>query len=276
MGYIEINSLDREEIELYTRYNENQLAKANEPGLGYFVAESPEVINRALAAGYEPISFLVEKENISGAVETTMNSCEVPIYVLEHEIIKELPGYGLTRGMLCLFKRKELKSVLEVIKDAKNIVILEDVMNPTNTGAIVRSAAALNIDAIIFTGGCADPLYRRAARVSMGTVFQIPWTYFDKKSNWPDECIGMIKDAGFKTIATALLDNTLDIRDEKVHSHEKKAIILGTEGTGIKQETLSLCDYTVKIPMSHGVDSLNVAAASAVTFWEMTRGDKLL
>ena len=276
MGYIEINSLDREEIELYTRYNENQLAKANEPGLGYFVAESPEVINRALAAGYEPISFLVEKENISGAVETTMNSCEVPIYVLEHEIIKELPGYGLTRGMLCLFKRKSLKSVSEVINDAKNIVILEDVMNPTNTGAIVRSAAALNIDAIIFTGGCADPLYRRAARVSMGTVFQIPWTYFDKKSNWPDECIGMIKDAGFKTIATALLDNTLDIRDEKVHSHEKKAIILGTEGTGIKQETLSLCDYTVKIPMSHGVDSLNVAAASAVTFWEMTRGDKLL
>ena len=276
MNYIEIDSLARKEIELYTRYNENQLAKANEPEPGYFVAESPEVINRALNASYEPVSFLVDRDNINEVVENTIKRCSVPVYVLEHDVIKDLPGYGLTRGMLCLFKRKELKSVLEVIKDAKNIVILEDVMNPTNTGAIVRSAAALNIDAIIFTGGCADPLYRRAARVSMGTVFQIPWTYFDKKSNWPDECIGMIKDAGFKTIATALLDNTLDIRDEKVHSHEKKAIILGTEGTGIKQETLSLCDYTVKIPMSHGVDSLNVAAASAVTFWEMTRGDKLL
>lgn len=271
MKYIEIDSLSCEEIKLYTNYNENQLYRINEPAPGLFVAESSEVINRALAAGYEPVSFLVEKENITDAVENTMRKCDVPVYVGSHEVLNDLPGYGLTRGMLCLMKRKQLLDVSEVIADAKNIVILEDVMNPTNIGAIMRSAAALNIDAALFTCGCSDPLYRRAARVSMGTVFQMPWTFFNKKTEWPLTGIQMIKDAGFTIIATALLDDTLDIRDERIRSLEKKAIILGTEGTGIKKETLSLCDYTVKIPMSHGVDSLNVAAASAVTFWEMTR-----
>ena len=271
MKYLEIDSLSCEEIKLYTDYNENQLYRINEPAPGLFVAESPEVINRALAAGYEPVSFLVEKENITDAVEDTMGKCDVPVYVGSHEVLNNLPGYGLTRGMLCLMKRKQLLDVSEVIADAKNIVILEDVMNPTNIGAIMRSAAALNIDAALFTCGCSDPLYRRAARVSMGTVFQMPWTFFNKKTEWPFTGIQMIKDAGFTIIATALLDDTLDIRDERIRSLEKKAIILGTEGTGIKKETLSLCDYTVKIPMSHGVDSLNVAAASAVTFWEMTR-----
>lgn len=271
MKYLEIDSLSCEEIKLYTDYNENQLYRINEPAPGLFVAESPEVINRALEAGYEPVSFLVEKENITDAVEDTMGKCDVPVYVGSHEVLNNLPGYGLTRGMLCLMKRKQLLDVSEVIADAKNIVILEDVMNPTNIGAIMRSAAALNIDAALFTCGCSDPLYRRAARVSMGTVFQMPWTFFNKKTEWPLTGIQMIKDAGFTIIATALLDDTLDIRDERIRSLEKKAIILGTEGTGIKKETLSLCDYTVKIPMSHGVDSLNVAAASAVTFWEMTR-----
>lgn len=269
MKYIEIKSLLDPEIETYVKYSENQLARINEPNLGLFVTESPEVINRALNATYEPVSFLVEKDNLTDAVLATMEKCDVPVYVLEHEIIKELPGYGLTRGMLCLMKRKPLPSVSDVIKDARNIVILEDVMNPTNVGAIMRSAAALNADAMLFTGGCSDPLYRRAARVSMGTVFQVPWTYFDKKQVWPDEGINYLKEQGFSIIATALLDDTLDIRDEKIHSCEKKAIILGTEGTGIRKETLNLCDYTVKIPMSDGVDSLNVAAASAVTFWEL-------
>ena len=271
MNYIEINTLDDEKIELYTKYNENQLYHINEPEAGYFVCESPEVINRALTAGYEPVSFLVEKENINEAVSNTMNKCDVPVFVCDHEIIKDLPGYGLTRGMLCMMKRKSLPSVHDVIRNAKTIVILEDVMNPTNIGAITRSAAALNIDALLFTTGSADPLYRRAARVSMGTVFQMPWTFFDKRTKWPEDGINQIKEAGFSVIATALLDNTLDIRDKKVHQCEKKAIILGTEGTGIKSETLNLCDFTVKIPMSHGVDSLNVAAASAVTFWELTR-----
>lgn len=271
MKYIDVKSLDSDDIKLYTEYNENQLFRYNEPHPGLFVAESPEVINRALNALYEPISFLVEKENITDSVEMTMARCDVPVYVSSHEILKDLPGYGLTRGMLCLLKRKKLPSVEEIVSSAKNIVVLEDVMNPSNIGAIIRSAAALNIDAALFTKGCSDPLYRRAARVSMGTVFQMPWTFFDKKMNYPDSAIEILKDMGFGIIATALLDDTLDIRDERIHKLDKKAIILGTEGTGIKKETLQLCDYTVKIPMSHGVDSLNVAAASAVTFWELSR-----
>lgn len=271
MKYIEISSLGCAEIELYTKYNENQLFHINEPDYGYFVAESPEVINRAINASYEPVSFLVEKENITDAVEETFCKCDVPVYIGEHEILKDLPGYGLTRGMLCMMKRKPLKSISEIIDNAKIIVILEDVMNPTNVGAIMRSAAALNIDAMLLTSGCADPLYRRAARVSMGTVFQMPWTVFDKNTNWPYDGMNLIKEMGFSVIATALKEDTLDIRDKAIHDQEKKAIVLGTEGTGIKDETLSLCDYTVKIPMAHGVDSLNVAAASAVTFWEMTR-----
>lgn len=274
MNYIEINSLSDEKINEYVNYTENQLARINEPELGLFVAESSEVINRALNANYEPVSFLVEKENINEAVLSTMSQCDVPVYIGTHDTMKDLPGYGLTRGMLCMLNRKPLPIIDDVIDNASTIVILEDVMNPTNIGAIMRSAAALNIDGVLLTKGCADPLYRRASRVSMGTVFQMPWTYFDKKITWPEEGINILKQKGYTVIATALLDNTLDIRDEKISSCEKKAIILGTEGTGIRKETLELCDYTVKIPMSHGVDSLNVAAASAVTFWEMTRNKK--
>ena len=275
MEHIEIKSLSDERIKLYIDYNENQLFHVNEPEPGYFVSESPEVIKRALQAGYEPVSFLVEEENITEAVSSTMDGCNVPVYTGTHEVLKDIAGYGLTRGMLCMMKRKYQENFSDfsskVLYNAKTIVILEDVMNPTNIGAIVRSAAAMNIDALLFTSGCADPLYRRASRVSMGTVFQMPWTFFDKNMSWPLEGIKAIKDMGFSVIATALLDDTLDIRDERIKKCEKKAIILGTEGTGIKEETLNLCDYTVKIPMSHGVDSLNVAAASAVTFWEMTR-----
>lgn len=271
MNIIEIDSLNREELSLFTRYNENQLYRINEPEPGYFVAESPEVINRALYAGYEPICFLAERQNLTDAVISTIEKCDVPVYIGEHETLCDLPGYGITRGMLCVLKRKPLADVLSITENAKNIAILEDVMNPTNIGAIFRSAAALNIDAVLLTRGCADPLYRRAARVSMGTVFQIPWTFFDKKIIWPEQGIKLLKQARFNIIAMALKDNTLDISDEIIHACDRKAIILGTEGTGIKDDTLSMCDYTVKIPMSHGVDSLNVAAASAVTFWEITK-----
>ncbi|MDO4187515.1 MAG: RNA methyltransferase [Lachnospiraceae bacterium] len=275
MEYTEIKSLSDERISLYIDYNENQLFHVNEPAPGYFVAESCEVIERALNASYEPVSFLAEKENITDEIRSTMDKCNVPVYVGTHDVLKNIAGYGLTRGMLCMMKRKTLISIAEfvseILSEAKTIVILEDVMNPTNVGAIVRSAAAMNIDALLFTSGCADPLYRRASRVSMGTVFQMPWTFFDKKTGWPDSGIKILKESGFSIIATALLDDTLDIRDERIKNCEKKAIILGTEGTGIRKETLELCDYTVKIPMAHGVDSLNVAAASAVTFWEMTR-----
>jgi len=269
MNYIEISSLDDSRIELYTKYNENQLYHYNEPGTGLFVAESAEVIGRALNAGYEPLSFLAEKENITEAVYNVMDRCNVPVYTADHEILKELPGYGMTRGMLCLFKRKPLMKVADVIENAKTIAILEDVMNPTNVGAIMRSAAAFNIDAVLLTSGCSDPLYRRAARVSMGTVFQVPWTFIE--GSWPENSMKEISEAGFTTISMALRDNTLDIRDKRISSPEKKAIILGSEGPGLKDETLDMCDYTVKIPMSHGVDSLNVAAASAVAFWELTR-----
>lgn len=269
MKVIFIDSLDAEEIEFYTKYNENQLYHANEPDIGYFIAESPEVINRALAAGYEPVSFLVEEENMSDSVIRSIEKTDVPVYVGKNEILCKLTGYGLTRGMLCLFKRKPLANVEDIIGTWNNIAILEDVMNPTNVGAIVRSAAALNIDGIIFTNGCADPLYRRAARVSMGTIFQIPWTFVDKKEKWPLDVVSLLKSKGYSIIAMALKDDTFDIRDSRLHEQTKKAIILGTEGTGIKDETLEMCDFTVKIPMSHGVDSLNVAAASAVAFYAL-------
>lgn len=275
MNYEIITSLNDAKIQLYTAYSEPQLAHIYEPDPGVFIAESPEVIDRALNAGYEPLSFLAEECNLTDKVLATINGCQekynIPVYLSSHDVLSALPGYGLTRGMLCAFRRRPHKSVDELISCSRNIAILEDVMNPSNIGAIIRSAAALNIDALLLTNGCADPLYRRAARVSMGTVFQVPWTYFDKKATWPDAGIDIVKSSGYTVIATALTENTLDIRDERLLSCEKKAIILGTEGTGIKEETLALCDYTVKIPMAHNVDSLNVSAASAVTFWEFTR-----
>ena len=268
----EITTLSDNRIDIFTKYNENQLFHIYEPEAGLFIAESPEVIKRAINAKYDPVSFLVQRENITDSVLQTMEMCDVPVYVGAGDVLKDIPGYGLTRGMLCAFRRKPLPSLDEILNNSNTIAILEDVMNPTNVGAIMRSAAALNIDALVLTQGCSDPLYRRAARVSMGTVFQVPWTVIDKHTIWPDDAISTIKNAGYNIVATALLDDTLDIRDPRVHDRSKKlAIMLGTEGTGIKNETLKLCDFTVKIPMSHNVDSLNVAAASAVTFWEFTR-----
>ncbi len=268
---IEITNFEFPELDVYARLNESQLLHFNEPNPGIFIAESPKVIERALNAGYHPISFLIEKKEIGAQAEEIFARWEsVPVYTAEFEVLKQLTGFGLTRGMLCAMERLSLKSVEEVCKNARRIAVLENVVNPTNVGAIFRSAAALNMDAVLLTPACSDPLYRRAARVSMGTVFQVPWTFFDKKKvSWPDGGIQLLKEMGFQTAAMALTDDSVSIDDKNLMEEEKLAIVLGTEGEGLAKRTIATCDYTVKIPMMHGVDSLNVAAASAVAFWQL-------
>lgn len=268
---IEITNFEFPELDVYARLNESQLLHFNEPNPGIFIAESPKVIERALNAGYHPISFLIEKKEIGAQAEEIFARWEsVPVYTAEFEVLKQLTGFGLTRGMLCAMERLSLKSVEEVCKNARRIAVLENVVNPTNVGAIFRSAAALNMDAVLLTPACRDPLYRRAARVSMGTVFQVPWTFFDKKKvSWPDGGIQLLKEMGFQTAAMALTDDSVSIDDKNLMAEEKLAIVLGTEGEGLAKHTIATCDYTVKIPMMHGVDSLNVAAASAVAFWQL-------
>lgn len=268
---IEITNFEFPELDVYARLNESQLLHFNEPNPGIFIAESPKVIERALNAGYHPISFLIEKKEIGAQAEEIFSRWEsVPVYTAEFEVLKQLTGFGLTRGMLCAMERLSLKSVEEVCKNARRIAVLENVVNPTNVGAIFRSAAALNMDAVLLTPACSDPLYRRAARVSMGTVFQVPWTFFGKKKvSWPDEGIQLLKEMGFQTAAMALTDDSVSIDDKNLMAEEKLAIVLGTEGEGLAKHTIATCDYTVKIPMMHGVDSLNVAAASAVAFWQL-------
>ena len=268
---IEITNFEFPELDVYARLNESQLLHFNEPNPGIFIAESPKVIERALNAGYHPISFLIEKKEIGAQAEEIFARWEsVPVYTAEFEVLKQLTGFGLTRGMLCAMERLSLKSVEEVCKNARKIAVLENVANPTNVGAIFRSAAALNMDAVLLTPACSDPLYRRAARVSMGTVFQVPWTFFDKKKvSWPDGGIQLLKEMGFQTAAMALTDDSVSIDDKNLMAEEKLAIVLGTEGEGLAKHTIATCDYTVKIPMMHGVDSLNVAAASAVAFWQL-------
>lgn len=268
---IEITNFEFPELDVYARLNESQLLHFNEPNPGIFIAESPKVIERALNAGYHPISFLIEKKEIGAQAEEIFSRWEsVPVYTAEFEVLKQLTGFGLTRGMLCAMERLSLKSVEEVCKNARRIAVLENVVNPTNVGAIFRSAAALNMDAVLLTPACSDPLYRRAARVSMGTVFQVPWTFFDKKKvSWPDGGIQLLKEMGFQTVAMALTDDSVSIDDKNLMEEEKLAIVLGTEGEGLAKRTIATCDYTVKIPMMHGVDSLNVAAASAVAFWQL-------
>ncbi|MFR5728372.1 TrmH family RNA methyltransferase [Blautia stercoris] len=268
---IEITNFEFPELDVYARLNESQLLHFNEPNPGIFIAESPKVIERALNAGYHPISFLIEKKEIGAQAEEIFSRWEsVPVYTAEFEVLKQLTGFGLTRGMLCAMERLSLKSVEEVCKNARRIAVLENVVNPTNVGAIFRSVAALNMDAVLLTPACSDPLYRRAARVSMGTVFQVPWTFFDKKKvSWPDGGIQLLKEMGFQTAAMALTDDSVSIDDKNLMAEEKLAIVLGTEGEGLAKRTIATCDYTVKIPMMHGVDSLNVAAASAVAFWQL-------
>ena len=269
----EITDFDAPELDVYARLTENQLLNRAEPEKGMFIAESPKVIERALNAGCVPVSCLVEKRQIENEIEEVMEvlkrCSQVPVYTAEFEVLTKLTGFALTRGMLCAMYRPKLPTMEEICRNARRIAVLEEVVNPTNVGAIFRSAAALNMDAVILTAGCSNPLYRRAIRVSMGTVFQIPWTILDKNMAWPEEGMQALKAAGFRTAAFALRNDSVAIDDPKLASEEKLAILLGTEGDGLASATMAECDYTVKIPMSHGVDSLNVAAASAVAFWEL-------
>ena len=268
---IEITDFYAPELDVYARLNENQLLNRADPANALFIAESPKVVERAMNAGYEPVSMLVEKKHIEAeAKEVIARAGNIPVYTAEFEVLKKLTGFALTRGVLCAMRRRALPKVEDVCQGARRIAILENVMNPTNVGAIFRSAAALNIDAVLLTPACSNPLYRRSARVSMGTVFQIPWTYlYGDDADWPHPGIDRLKELGFKTAAMALCDESVSIDDEKLMAEEKLAIILGTEGDGLATATIADCDYTVKIPMSHGVDSLNVAAASAVAFWQL-------
>ena len=257
--------LQSEALSLYTAYNENQLQHIYEPAPGVFIAESPNVIQRALQAGYEPLSFLAEESELPKAEALLAEAGDVPAFVLSAAEFRQLTGFPMTRGLLCALRRRPLPSVEAIVKDARRIVVLENVVNPTNVGAIFRSAAALGMDAVVLSSGCSDPLYRRAARVSMGTVFQIPWTIFPKKrgeQNGAD--MEKLRALDFQAAALALRDDSIGIEDPRLRETERLALVLGTEGDGLRPETIAACDYTVKIPMAHGVDSLNVAAASAV------------
>lgn len=272
---IKISNLNEKEIWPYVSRSEVGLLRCNEPQPGIFVAESPNVIERAINAGYEPVSFLIEQKYLDGSIRDGMVRFElierfpdVPVYTACREVLKDLIGYNLTRGMLAAFKRKRLMSLSEIIKGKRRIAVLEDIVNPTNIGAIFRSAAALKMDAVILSYGCSDPLYKRASRVAMGNVFLLPWTIMDK-GMWPDEGMKILRSEGFKTAAMALCNDSVSIADKNLHQEEKLALILGTEGSGLLDETIKQCDYTVKIPMADGVDSLNVAAAAAVAFWEL-------
>lgn len=261
---INITDFSAPQLDFYARLSEKQLLHYYEPDTGLFVAESPKVIERALNAGHTAVSFLAEDKHIDTQAKDIIAHCgDVPVYTAPFDVLTQLTGFELTRGMLAVMRRNKLPSIAEVCKNARRVVVLEKVMNPTNIGAIFRSAAALGMDAVLLTEGCSDPLYRRAARVSMGTVFQIPWTFVE--SNWQEE----IKALGFKTAAMALCDNTVDIDNPQLMAEQKLAVVMGTEGDGLALDTIASCDYTVKIPMSHGVDSLNVAAASAVAFWQL-------
>lgn len=269
---IEITDFDAPELDVYARLTEAQLLNKDHPEAGLFIAESPKVISRALDGGYELVSVLVEKKQVLEDAETiaVLGKCgNVPVYTAEFEVLTKLTGFKLTRGMLCAMKRRRLPDLQEICNGCDRIAVLENVMNPTNVGAIFRSAAALHMDAVILTGGCSNPLYRRASRVSMGTVFQIPWTFVDNSVIWPEEGMKILRELGFKTAAMALKEDSVSIDDPELMKEDKLAVILGTEGDGLAPETIADCDYTVMIPMSHGVDSLNVAAASAVAFWQL-------
>lgn len=268
---IEITDFSAPELDIYARLTENQLINRHEPEKGLFIAESPIVVERALDAGYIPVSLLLERKHIDGQARDVIARCgDIPVYTADFDVLTNLTGFALTRGVLCAMRRKPLPSPESICANARRIAILENVMNPTNIGAIFRSAAALNMDAVLLTPACSNPLYRRAIRVSMGTVFQIPWTIFDETTmSWPADGMQKLRELGFKTAAMALCDNSVSIDNPTLMAEEKLAIILGTEGDGLATATIADCDYTVRIPMSHGVDSLNVAAASAVAFWQL-------
>ncbi len=282
LNVIEIKDFNAPELDIYARCTEARLLNKDHPEEGMFIAESPKVIGRALDAGYEPLSVLVEKKQMEENEETSQimnrfDDTKVSIFTADFEVLTKLTGFKLTRGMLCAMRRKPLRKFQDLCDGINRIAILENVQNPTNVGAIFRSAAALNMGAIFLSPGCSDPLYRRASRVSMGTVFQIPWTFIRDSNEmrckreviWPKQAIAELKKLGYKTAALALTDDSVGIDDSELMKEEKLAVILGNEGEGLESETIALCDYTVKIPMTHGVDSLNVAAASAVAFWQL-------
>ena len=270
LNIIEIKDFALTELQPYTCKSEVQLLRYFEPKPGIFIAESAKVISRALDAGYEPVSLLIEKERIATAqVQGIIERCgKVPIYTADTALLIQLTGFNLTQGVLCVMKRCSLPDIEAVCSGTKRIAVLEDVMNPTNIGAVFRSAAALNFDAVLLTPACCDPLYRRSVRVSMGTVFQIPWTYFDCAS---PEYVKKLKLMGFSTMAMALRNDSVSIDDNRLMEEDRLAVIFGTEGEGLSAATMDTCDYVAKIPMAHGVDSLNVAAASAIAFWQLGR-----
>ena len=285
--FIPITDLDIPELQIYNERKEVQLLRYYEPAPGLFIAESPNVILRALAAGYEPLSLLMEQresdsEKGKKIIEQIMSSfaekrvsepdtrATFPVYVSTNEVLSQITGFKLARGVLCAMRRRELPKMEALCLDARRIAVLENVVNPANVGAIFRSAAALGIDAVLLTKGCSDPLYRRAARVGMGTVFQVPWTFL-QESDWPENTMKKLQNMGYRTAAMALKEDSLPPDAEELHRVDKLAIILGTEGEGLATDTIADCDYTVCIPMAHGVDSLNVAAASAVAFWELCK-----
>lgn len=268
---IEISDFTAPELDAYARLTEAQLRNKLEPEKGIFIAESTKVIGTALDAGYEPVSLLMEPKHIDGDAAHIIDRCgDIPVYTAQRSVLAKLTGYELTRGVLCAMRRPKPRSLEEVCSGARRVAVLEGIVDATNVGAIFRSAAALNMDAVLLTPTCGDPLYRRAARVSMGTVFQIPWARIgDTPADWPHPGIERLRELGFKTAAMALSDNSVSIDDHQLASEDKLAIVLGTEGDGLSDGTIAACDYTVKIPMARGVDSLNVAAASAVAFWEL-------
>ena len=268
---IKITDIAAPELDVFARLTEAQLRNRLEPEKGVFIAESPKVIGRALDAGYEPVSLLMEPRHIDGQGRDIIARCEgIPVYTASREILEGLTGYALTRGVLCAMRRPPLPSVEDVCANARRVAVLEGIVDSTNVGAIFRSAAALNIDAVLVTPTCGDPLYRRAVRVSMGTVFQVPWTRIGSEpSEWPEPGLERLRKLGFQTAAMALRDDSVSIDDPRLAAEEKLAIVLGTEGDGLAERTIAECDYTVRIPMAHQVDSLNVAAASAVAFWEL-------
>ena len=268
---IEITDFSAPQLDVFARLTEAQLRIRAEAERGLFIAESPKVIHRALDAGYEPVSLLTERKHIEGQASDLIDRLgDLPVYTADSALLESLTGYSLHRGVLCAMKRPALPTVEAVCKHARRVAVLEGIVDPTNVGAIFRSAAALQMDAVLLTPTCCDPLYRRAARVSMGTVFQVPWTRIGQHhTQWPDKGMAQLRDLGFKTAAMALSDNSVSIDHPALLNEEKLAVILGTEGDGLANATIAGCDYTVKIPMAHGVDSLNVAAASAVAFWEL-------
>ncbi|WP_297711707.1 RNA methyltransferase [Dysosmobacter sp.] len=268
---IEVTDLSMPELEPFTRLTEAQLRNRLEPEKGIFIAESPKVIQRALDAGYEPVSLLMEHRQLTGQGSGVLARCaDIPVYTASRELLAELTGYPLTRGVLCAMRRPKLPSVEELCADARRVAVLEGIVDSTNIGAIFRSAAALNMDAVLVTPTCSDPLYRRAVRVSMGTIFQVPWTRIgEEPSQWPDAGLRRLRSLGFRTAAMALSDDSVSIEDPRLLAEERLAIVLGTEGDGLAARTIAACDYTVRIPMAHEVDSLNVAAASAVAFWQL-------